>query len=174
MREGRTIRRIREAVWRGDLTEPFDARRVNDAVGITWAGTFLPKHRFGNPNDATELFVRVSDKPALYRLNNLPAVGKKSIRVTLGRETAPGEEVVFFETVATAPRYELAPLYPQPSWWHEVLSPIWYREGAVMVDMDRMETWACYLFSLDGYPMLAFKSEDETLRVYHVDLNTAG
>ena len=69
-REGETIRRIRDAVSRGRLEEPFSPRDVNDALDIHWAGTFLPKHRTGNPGGYTELFVRVSRRPALYRLTS--------------------------------------------------------------------------------------------------------
>ena len=53
-REGQTIRRIRDAVSRGVLEEPFSPRDVNDTLGIHWAGTFLPKHRVGNPGGNTE------------------------------------------------------------------------------------------------------------------------
>ena len=67
-REGETIQRIRDAVRRGLLEEPFSPREVNDTLGIDWAGTFLPKHRVGNPGGDTELFVQVSHRPALYRL----------------------------------------------------------------------------------------------------------
>ena len=67
-REGETIRRIRDAVSRGLIEEPFRPQDVNDALGIHWAGTFLPKHRVSNPGDYTELFVQVSRRPALYRL----------------------------------------------------------------------------------------------------------
>ena len=67
-REGVTIRCIRDAVSRGLLEEPFSPRDVNDALGIHWGGTFLPKHRVGNPGGYTELFVRVSNRPSLYRL----------------------------------------------------------------------------------------------------------
>ena len=67
-REGQTIRRIRDAVRNGTLEEPFTSRQVNDALGIGWAGTFLPKHRAGNPGGYTGLFERVSHRPALYRL----------------------------------------------------------------------------------------------------------
>ena len=69
-REGETIRRIRDAVSRGVIEEPFSPRDVNDALGIHWAGTFLPKHRVGNPGLYTELFVQVSRHPALYRLKS--------------------------------------------------------------------------------------------------------
>lgn len=68
-REGKTIRRIREEVRRGILVEPFSPRDVNEVLGIHWGGTFLPKHRVGNPSGTTELFVQVSSNPALYRLN---------------------------------------------------------------------------------------------------------
>ena len=69
-REGETIRRIRDAVSHGLLEEPFSPRAVDEVLGIHWAGTFLPKHRIGNPGDYTELFVRVSRRPALYRLTS--------------------------------------------------------------------------------------------------------
>ena len=69
-REGESIRRIRDAVSRGLLEEPFSPRDVNCALGIHWAGTFLPKHRVGNPGRYTELFVQVSRHPALYRLTS--------------------------------------------------------------------------------------------------------
>ena len=71
MHERDTIRRIRDAVWRGRLVEPFSPRDVNRALGIAWAGTFLAKHRVGNPGGSTELFLRVSSRPALYRLIDL-------------------------------------------------------------------------------------------------------
>ncbi len=65
-REGWTIQRIRKLVGDGTLKQPFRARHVNDALGITYAGTFLPKHCVGNPGGYTELFVRVS--AGVYRL----------------------------------------------------------------------------------------------------------
>jgi len=68
MKEGRTIRSIREAVEKRRLREPFSPSEVNKALGITCAGTFLPKHRVGNPGGNTERFRRVSERPALYRL----------------------------------------------------------------------------------------------------------
>ncbi len=68
MREGRTIRAIREAIARGHLREPFGPSEVNRVLGINYAGVFLPKHRAGNPGDNTELFIQVSHRPALYRL----------------------------------------------------------------------------------------------------------
>ena len=67
-REGKTIRRIRDAVGHGVLEETFSPRDVNDALGISWGGTFLPKHRIGNPGRNSELFLQVSCRPALYRL----------------------------------------------------------------------------------------------------------
>ena len=68
-RAGITIRRIRDAVRNGNLEEPFSPKGVNDVLGIDYAGAFLPKHRVGNPGGYTELFVRVSSRPALYRLD---------------------------------------------------------------------------------------------------------
>lgn len=65
---GQTIRRIREAVRSGQLSEPFTATDVNRLLNIDWATTFLPKHRVGNPGGETELFIRVM--PGLYRLNS--------------------------------------------------------------------------------------------------------
>ena len=67
-REGRTIRQLRNAVRAGDLPERFNARQVNEVLGISWAGTFLPKHRVGNPGRNTELFLQVNCTPALYML----------------------------------------------------------------------------------------------------------
>ena len=68
-REGKTIRRIRDAVRNGTLKEPFNAKQVNDELGICYAGTFLPKHQINNSGGGTELFVPVSKHPtALYRL----------------------------------------------------------------------------------------------------------
>jgi hypothetical protein len=57
--ERRTIRQIREAVNKGRLPKEYNAAQVNTALGIKWAGTFLPKHAVGNGH-TTELFVRVS------------------------------------------------------------------------------------------------------------------
>jgi hypothetical protein len=65
-REGVTIRRIRELVRLGKLVEPFTVADVNTALGIHWAGTFLPKHRVGNPGHNTALFIQVG--PGRYRL----------------------------------------------------------------------------------------------------------
>ncbi len=61
-----TIRRIRDAVRSGRLGIRFTPAEVNRVLGIDWAGTFLPKHRVGNPGGFTELFVRVDR--GLYRL----------------------------------------------------------------------------------------------------------
>lgn len=60
-----TIRRVRAAVRVGRLQEPFKASEVKKVLGIHWAGTFLPKHRVGNPDSNTELFVRVAISPGL-------------------------------------------------------------------------------------------------------------
>ena len=67
MNERWTIRSIREAVAKGRLPEPFRPSAVNHSLGIGYAGTFLPKHRVGNPGGYTELFIQVSHRPALYR-----------------------------------------------------------------------------------------------------------
>jgi len=64
--ERATIRRIREAVASGRLPGEFMPKQVNQVLHITWAGTFLPKHRVGNPGGYTELFIRV--RRGLYRL----------------------------------------------------------------------------------------------------------
>ena len=66
------IQKIRAAVHEGRLKEPFGPKDVK-ALGIcsdTTSGTFLPTHRVGNPSGSTELFVRISSRPALYRLNS--------------------------------------------------------------------------------------------------------
>ena len=64
--ERETIRKIREAVRRGTLPCEFRPAEVNSALGIHWAGKFLPKHRVGNPGRYAELFFRVGR--GLYRL----------------------------------------------------------------------------------------------------------
>ena len=66
--KSKTIQRIRDAVCDGILEEPFSAREIDNVLGIRWGGTFLPKHRVGNPGGYTELFVRVGRQPAMYRL----------------------------------------------------------------------------------------------------------
>ena len=63
-----TIRRIREAVKDGRLPESFRPVDVNAALGIDYAGVFLPKHRDGNPGRNTALFIQV--KRGLYRLKD--------------------------------------------------------------------------------------------------------
>jgi len=66
--ERNTIKRIHEAVETGKLRSEFTAAQVNTVLGINFAGTFLPKHRVGNPGKNTELFVRI--RAGLYKLNN--------------------------------------------------------------------------------------------------------
>jgi hypothetical protein len=44
-----TIRRIKAAVAGGSIPSVFRPADVNKALKIHWAGTFLPKHRVGNP-----------------------------------------------------------------------------------------------------------------------------
>lgn len=68
--ERETMRRIRKAVRDGRLKEPFRAADINKALGIDFAGVFLPKHRVGNPGmkgkKNTEHFVQI--ERGLYRL----------------------------------------------------------------------------------------------------------
>jgi hypothetical protein len=66
--ERETIRRIREAVQAGRLARQFTPAQVSKALSIHWAGTFLPKHRQGNPGGNTVLFTRVSK--GVYRLSD--------------------------------------------------------------------------------------------------------
>jgi hypothetical protein len=51
------------------LARQFTPAQVNKALSIHWAGTFLPKHRAGNPGGNTVLFVRVSS--GVYRLRDM-------------------------------------------------------------------------------------------------------
>jgi len=71
-RERETMRQIRDALISGRFKEPFRARDVNVALGIAYAGVFLPKHRVGNPGQKgrknTEHFIQVAR--GLYRLKN--------------------------------------------------------------------------------------------------------
>jgi hypothetical protein len=60
------MRRIREAIESGRLASPFGASDVNRALGIDYAGVFLPKHQVGNPGGFTEHFVQI--ERGLYRL----------------------------------------------------------------------------------------------------------
>lgn len=64
--ERETIRKIREAVHHGKLPPQFTPIHVNVLLKIHWAGTFLPKHRVGNPGHFSELFIRI--RPGLYSL----------------------------------------------------------------------------------------------------------
>ena len=67
-REGKTIRRIRRSVGSQQLGESFTAAAVNEALDITWDGTFLWKHRIGS-GQTTELFERVGVERVVYRLS---------------------------------------------------------------------------------------------------------
>ncbi len=62
-KERETIRRIRDCVHSGELGELLTPANVNRALHVDWAGTFLPKHRVGNPGQKgrpnSELFVQV-------------------------------------------------------------------------------------------------------------------
>ena len=68
--EREIMRRIREAVKNGILTEPFRAAEVDRVAKIDYAGKFLPKHRVGNPGfrgkKNSERFVLI--ERGLYRL----------------------------------------------------------------------------------------------------------
>lgn len=64
--ERKTIRLIREAVHTGKIPTEFTPAQVNAALGITYAGTFLPKHRVGNKRSETELFIPI--RKGLYKL----------------------------------------------------------------------------------------------------------
>jgi hypothetical protein len=54
-----TIERIKKAIAGKRLSQPFAASDVNSELGIDWAGTFLPKHRKGNPGGYREFFERI-------------------------------------------------------------------------------------------------------------------
>jgi hypothetical protein len=60
------MRCIREAVERGTLVQPFRPADANRALGINYAGVFLPKHRVGNPGGFTQHFVQI--ERGMYRL----------------------------------------------------------------------------------------------------------
>ena len=64
--ERRTISEIREAVRTRKIPLQFKAAQVNACLGINYVGTFLPKHRVGNPGNYTELFIRIEE--GLYQL----------------------------------------------------------------------------------------------------------
>jgi len=64
--ERKTISAIRRAVADERLPGQFTPGEVNAVLHIKWAGTFLPKHRVGNPGGNTELFIRV--RAGLYSL----------------------------------------------------------------------------------------------------------
>ena len=61
-----TMRHIREAIESGTLVQPFRASDVNRALGIDYAGVFLPEHRVGNPGGFTQHFIQI--ERGLYRL----------------------------------------------------------------------------------------------------------
>lgn len=64
--ERNTMRAIRHAIEDGKLVQPFRPGDVNRALGIHYAGTFLPKHRVENPGGYTEHFIQLGR--GLYRL----------------------------------------------------------------------------------------------------------
>ena len=61
---GTRIQKILESVNNGNLKEPFSPQEVRNATDFPRAGNFLPKHRVGNLCGNTELFARVSQRPA--------------------------------------------------------------------------------------------------------------
>ena len=68
VQEGETIQAIRSAVRRQALKQPFSAADVNQALRITFAGTFLAKHCDQRTDEAmTWLFDRT--ERGRYRLN---------------------------------------------------------------------------------------------------------
>ena len=66
--EKETVRRIRDARRSEKLPQEFTPAQVNAALGISWSGNFLAKHRVGNPGNETERFERI--RPGLYRLKS--------------------------------------------------------------------------------------------------------
>ena len=65
---GGFYREIVEAIKKGKLTEPFTANDVRKACpgwGVNIYNVFLPKHRKGNPGNASELFERIN--PGEYK-----------------------------------------------------------------------------------------------------------
>ena len=64
------MRLLRGAIANGELTQPFRGADVNRALGINWGGSFLAKHRIGNPGvngiPYSERFVQI--ERGLYRL----------------------------------------------------------------------------------------------------------
>ena len=67
-REGRNIKRIREAVAEGAMAEPFSPADIKRLLGITYANEFLASYRVGNPSCKPELFIQTCHQPALFRL----------------------------------------------------------------------------------------------------------
>ena len=77
-REGRNIKRIREAVAEGALAEPFSPADIKRLLGITYANGYLASHRVGNPSGKPELFIQISHEPALFRLAPKVAIAKQN------------------------------------------------------------------------------------------------
>lgn len=63
---GGKVGALAEAVEFGHILLGVVQGHFDDVLKIHWAGTFLPKHRVGNPGGNTELFVQV--ERGLYRL----------------------------------------------------------------------------------------------------------
>jgi len=68
------IQCIQTAINQGNLTQPFNALAVYNAIhnihgchhSLHTIQNFLPKHRKGNPSKTSVLFMRISSRPALY------------------------------------------------------------------------------------------------------------
>jgi hypothetical protein len=72
---GGTIRRIVEAVRKGSLGSTFSPKEVNAALGVTFAGTLLPKHRIGNPGGNTPLFIQLGRGRYCLNISHLKILG---------------------------------------------------------------------------------------------------
>jgi hypothetical protein len=65
--ERETMQLIREAIRGGRLKPPMRGVDLNKALGISWGGNFLAKHRLGTGSSIAR-FVRVSR--GFYRLKD--------------------------------------------------------------------------------------------------------
>jgi hypothetical protein len=95
MRYGKVIRAITTAVADHRLSQIFRPADVNRVLGINFAGTFLAKHRVGNPGGNTELFVRLGPggkRPALYHLRSIAAPTNGPVAIWDGQPKKPSTE----------------------------------------------------------------------------------
>ena len=72
--ERETVRQIKDAVQNGNLPFEFTPAQVNRVLKIHWAGVFLPKHRRDNLKGETEQFIRISSRPARYKLTTIKSI----------------------------------------------------------------------------------------------------